>query len=189
MSFALDSDQGDAMHFIIDGFAVNKAPQAAMKNALILTAALVLSLANGLGEVKALTKDVLTGMPVIPARDSEAGRNTPEKMPDGHICKSRMQGNFYSLYDFFSAHNVTLNEVIAWYSSHLSGFKKIQGHEFKSSQTAFYNSDGSLVILVTAESGPQSESTKAHGVAYELYQPGLSEKTITGLTQGKIVCE
>lgn len=177
------------MRFIFDNFVVNKVPRAAKKTALVVTAVLVLSLANAAGEEKALMKDTLTGMPLIPAGDSERGGETaPEQMPNGQICKSKMQGNFYSLYNSFSAHNVTLNDVIAWYSSHLSGFKKTQGHEFKSSQTAFYNSDGSLVVLVTAESGPQNENTKTHGVAYERYQPGLSERTIMGLTQGRIVC-
>jgi hypothetical protein len=53
----------------------------------------------------------------------------------------------------------------------------------------FYNSDGTIVIIVTGEAGAAGENTAAHSVAYERYQPGISEKTITALTQGKMVCQ
>ena len=150
----------------------------------------LLSLANAGGQARVLTNDPLTDLPLIPDTVLVQGvGNTPVKMPDGQVCKSRMRGNFYSLYNYSSQQNMKLSEVIAWYSSHLSGFKMIQGHEVKSPQTAFYNSDGTTIIFVTAKSGPQDENTKAYGIAYERYQPGLSEKTITSLTQGKIVCQ
>ena len=161
-----------------------------MKNALVLGAILYLSLANAVGQAKVLTNDPLTGLPLIPASVlvKNAG-NEPVKMPDGQVCKSKMQGDFYSLYNYFSQNNINFSEVVAWYSSHLTGFKTIQRHEPKSSQTVFYNSDGTIVILVAAQSGPQDQNTKTDSVAYERYQPGLSEKTIVGLTQKKFVCQ
>ncbi len=160
-------------------------------NTIVLAVAVCLFyLASATGQTKVLTNDPLTNLPLIPDTVLVQGvGNTPVKMPEGQVCKSRVQGNFYSLYNYSSQQNITLSEVIAWYSSRLSGFKMTQGHKGKSPQTAFYNSDGTTVIFVTAKSGPHDENTKAHGVAYERYQPGLAEKTITSLTQGKIVCQ
>ena len=108
-------------------------------------------------------------------------------MPEGQVCKSRVQGNFYSLYNYSSQQNITLSEVIAWYSSRLSGFKMTQAHKGKSPQTCFTTlmEKGNFHGQIWA----YDENTKAHGVAYERYQPGLAEKTITSLTQGKIVCQ
>ena len=109
--------------------------------------------------------------------------NEPTKMPDGQVCKSKMRANFYSL------DNIKVDAAVAWYSSHLSGFKKVSGYESERSQTAFYNSDRTIVIFVTGDSGAKDENTKAYSVAYERYQPGISEKTITAVTQGRIVCQ
>ena len=105
------------------------------------------------------------------------------QMPDGQICKSKFQGNFYSLF------NIKVDAAAAWYSSHLSGFKKVSGYESQRSQTAFYNSDGTIVVIVTGDRGAQGENANAYAVAYERYQPGVSEKTITALTRGNIDCQ
>jgi len=104
-------------------------------------------------------------------------------MPDGQVCKSKMQGNFYSLND------IKIDAVVAWYSSHLSGFKKIRGYDGnKRAQIAFYNSDATILIIVTGTPGADGENTNAYAVAYERYQPGLSEKTLSGITKGNIDC-
>lgn len=154
-----------------------------MKTTLLIATILVLGLANAAGQGKTLTDDPLTGLPLIPATDGgQYVGNTPDKMPDGQVCKSRMQGNFYSLY------KIKMDAVTAWYGSHLAGFKKVQGYESGRSQTAFYNADRTIVIFLTGNPGAQGENADAYSVAYERYQPGISEKTITGLTQGKIVC-
>ena len=44
--------------------------------------------------------DPLTGLPLIPAtvQFKNVG-NEPDKLPDGQVCKSKGQGNFYSLSD------------------------------------------------------------------------------------------
>lgn len=159
-----------------------------MKNALVV-AAILLSLANAAGQGKTLTHDPLTGLPLIQATDSgkhianmSYTYNEPTQMPAAQICKSKFQGNFYSLY------NIKVDAAVAWYSSRLSGFKRVSGYESHRSQTAFYNSDRTVLIIVTGDNGAQGENTSAYSVAYERYQPGLSEKTITGLTQRKIVC-
>jgi hypothetical protein len=161
-----------------------------MKKAFAIAAVLAVSWINAAGQAKVLTSDPLTGLPLIPATVlvKNAG-NEPVKMPDGHVCKSKMQGNFYSLYNYFAPNNIDLPEATAWYSSHLSGFKKVQGSESKTSQIAFYNSDGTIVVILTGEDSAKGPNTKTHSAAYERYQPGLSEKTIASLTQGKIVCQ
>jgi hypothetical protein len=160
-----------------------------MKTLVLAATMFVLCLANATGQGKVLTNDSLTGLPLIPATDS--GRrvdgmlvgNEPTKMPDGQVCKSKMQGDFYLI------NKTKVDAAVAWYSSHLSGFKKVQGYESGRSQIAFYKPDGTIVVLVTGESGVAGENANAYSVAYERYQPGISEKTITGLTHGKIVCQ
>jgi hypothetical protein len=115
--------------------------------------------------------DPLTGLPLSPATyGGQYIGNEPDKMPDGQVCKGKMQGNNYSLFD------IKTDAAIPWYASHLAGFKKIQGYESGRSQTAFYNSDGSIVIFLTAQPGTQGENTDAYSVAYERFQPGISEK-------------
>ena len=160
-----------------------------MKNAIVVAGILVLGLANTAGQGKVLTNDPLTGLPLIPAT---AIAKKPVKMRDGQVCKSKMQGNFYSLFSptsYFSKQTIKVSEVVAWYASHLSGFNKVSGYESRRSQTAFYSSDRTILIVVTGNPGATGEDTDAYSVAYERYQPGLSEKTIISLTQGKIACQ
>jgi len=164
-----------------------------MKNALVVAAIFVLSLANAAGQGKTLTNDPLTGLPVIPTTVTKYGGNEPTKMPEAMVCNSKMQGNLYPLiYDIFSKDynkaNATVAAAVAWYASHLTGFKKVQGYDSRRSQDVFYNADGTILVIVTGSPGAKGESTDAYGVTYERYQPGLSEKTITGLTEGKTVC-
>ena len=158
-----------------------------MKTVFLAATMFVLCVTNATAQGKLLTSDPLTGLPLISATDSGQHfgliYNEPTKMPDGQICKSKFQGNFYSLF------NIKVDAAAVWYSSYLSGFKKVSGYASQHSQTAFYNSDGTIVIIVTGDRGAQGENTNAYAVAYERYQPGLSEKTITALTQGNMVCQ
>jgi hypothetical protein len=154
---------------------------------LLIPAMLVFGLATAGGQL--LTADPPTGLPLIPATDSGARianlsytYNEPTKMPDGQVCKSKMQANFYLLY------KIKVDAAIAWYSSHISGFKKVSGYDSQRSQTVFCNSDGTLVVIVTGDSGAPGENTRAYSVAYERYEPGLSEKTIDAIPQGKVIC-
>ena len=161
-----------------------------MKNALVVAAIFVLSMANAAGQGKTLTNDPLTGLPLIPAtvQFKNVG-NEPDKMPDRQVCRSKGQANSYSLTNVMNTANaIKMDAAAAWYASHLSGFKKIQGYADGRSQIAFYNSDATILIFITGQLGAQGENTDAFSVAYQRYQPGLSVKTITGLTQGKFVC-
>ncbi len=70
-----------------------------MKNAIVVVTILVLALANAAGQAKVLTNDPLTGLPLIPATVVvQSAGNEPVKMPDSRVCKSKMQGDFYSLF-------------------------------------------------------------------------------------------
>jgi len=161
-----------------------------MRNAVALAALLALSLTNAAGQGKTLTNDPLTGLPLIPAtvQFKNVG-NEPDKLPDVKVCKSKGQGNFYSLSTIMNpASALKMDAAAAWYASHLSGFKKVQGYESGRSQIAFYNADKTIVILLTGQLGAEGENADAYGVAYERFQPGISEKAIAGLTQGKFIC-
>ena len=155
-----------------------------MKTICMCVAVFALSLTSAAGQAKVLTNDPITGLPLISA--SNPGNNLgnePNSLPDSQVCKSKMKGNFYMLYD------VKVDAVVAWYASHLSGFRKTDGFGSGRSQTAFSNSDRTILVIVTGNRGAQGENTKAYSVAYERYDPGLPEETITGLAQGKMVCQ
>ncbi len=108
-------------------------------------------------------------------------------MPDTEVCKSKMQGDFYKVYDYFYKDNIKLTDALAWYTSHLSGFKKteISNH----SRTIFYKPDGTILVILTSQAGTADGITNAGSVTYERYQPGISEKTIVSFTQKQIVCK
>ena len=153
-----------------------------MKNRLLLTVALISCLAV-IGDAKVLATDPLTNLPLIPETSSNQYLgNEPTDLPKAMVCKSNMQGKFYSLY------NITADAAINWYSSHLSGFKKARGYASQRTQAVFYKTDGTTIVVITSDRGPDSGSVKAYSVAYEQYQPGLSERTILGVTQGKAIC-
>jgi hypothetical protein len=158
-----------------------------MRTVLSIAAIFVGALANASGQGKLLNSDPLTSLPLIAATDSGkhiAGMaytyNEPTKLKRAPVCKSQVQAEFYSLF------NIKVDAAVAWYSSHLTGYKKVSGQSSNSSQTAFYNADGTIVVLLTGDAGTPSE---AHSVTYERYQPGISEKTIAALTQGKMICQ
>jgi hypothetical protein len=156
-----------------------------MKTICLSATVLAICVAGAYGQ----GKEPLTGLPVIP----EAGTTQPSDLPPSPVCKSKMKGDFYTLssMDFIAKtiKTVKVSSVVAWYAAHLSGFKKSQGYDGSRSQTAFYKSDGTIVVLITGDNGRQGEDTNAYSVSYLRYDPGLSEKTIASLTQSKIVCQ
>jgi hypothetical protein len=159
-----------------------------MKIFFLVISSVALCSTSAKAQGKTLTTDPLTALPLPSATDAMHHGNEPVKMPDGTICKSKMQGNFYDLYNYFAKQNAKTDEIVTWYSSHLPGFRKVHGYDGKRSQDAFYNANGTMVVIVTGNPGAATENTFAYAVAYERYQPGLSPATITSLTQGKIVC-
>jgi hypothetical protein len=134
-----------------------------------------------LAAAKTLTTDPLTGLPLLPATASPLG-NEQTRMPDAQICKSKVQGNYYSV--FHSKVSVTVN----WYASLLTGFHKTHGYANGRSQDTFYSADGTTTVSVTGEKGKEGEDTERYGISYVRFQPGLPEKTIIGIIQHNIVC-
>ncbi len=129
-----------------------------------------------------LTKDPLTGLPLMPGAGGPLGGNEPMKMDDSQICGSKVQAEFYSVSN--SKVSVTLN----WYASRLAGFKKTHGFADGRSQDAFYSADGTMVVAVTGERGKEGEDTQVDGISYTRFQPGLPAKTIIGINQHNVVC-
>jgi hypothetical protein len=78
------------------------------------TAAILVVSCAALAGAKTLTTDPLTGLPLLPATSSPLG-NEPTRIPDSQVCKSKMQSEFYSVFN--SKVSVTLN----WYASRLTG--------------------------------------------------------------------
>jgi hypothetical protein len=153
-----------------------------MKRTPRLAAGLIFSFATLAGSAT-LTTDPLTNLPLDPATESSLHLgNEPTRLPDSQICKSKMQTDFYSLFD------VKVSVTLAWYASHLPGFRKTHGYAAGRSQDTFYNADGTIIVSVTGEPGRDGEDEDGYSVLYARFQPGLSEKTIQGMNQQKIVC-
>ena len=130
-----------------------------------------------------LTTDPLTGLPLDPATDSRHLGNEPMRMHDSQICKSKMQGEFYSGVDS------KVDATVAWYAAHLAGFHKAHAYAGGRSQDSFYNDAGTLVVFVTGSPGKEDENTDAYAVTYYRLEPGLPAKTILSFTQQKVTCQ
>lgn len=154
-----------------------------MKSTLLIAAILVLGFGTFAGQGKLLSSDPLTDLALIPATDSGSHHNDPTQLPESGVCKSKMQSDFYRLY------KIKVDATVAWYSSHLTGFKKFQGYASDRSQTMFYNSDGTMAVSVTGDPEAQGVNANGFSVLYQRFQPGLSEKTIISLAQGKVACQ
>jgi len=150
-----------------------------MKACLITLVTLSLALAvSAQTKPKLRTTDPLTGLPLNPSTDTGFG-NEPSPLPDSNVCKSKMQGEFYVL------SHATTDAVAAWYTQSLKDFKMAKGAVSRRVQIVYYKPDGTVFVIVTGS----LDNPVAYSVAYERYTPGLSEKTILGVPQGKSVCQ
>jgi hypothetical protein len=135
------------------------------------------------GGTKVLTTDPLTGLPLHPATDSRLHLgNEPTQLPESQVCKSKMQIDFYSVYDS------NVNATLAWYDAHLTGFKRTHAYAVNRSQDTYYKADGTVFVSVTGSPGKEGENTDTYSVLYARLQPGLPEKTIVALNQQRVVC-
>jgi hypothetical protein len=149
-----------------------------MKTYLTVLVALCMALAAGAQtKPKLLTTDPLTGLPLSPSTDTGWGNN-PDPLPDSNVCKSKLHGEFYLLF------HTTTDAAAAWYAQNLKDFKMAKGTESGRTQVVFSKSDGTVLVIITGD----HNSPNAYSVAYQRYTPGLSEKTIAGVPQGKILC-
>jgi hypothetical protein len=155
-----------------------------MKSSIILAVALVFCfVVIASGKTKLLTADPLTNLPLYPATDSRLHLgNEPIRLPESNVCGSKMQADFYTVYDS------KVDATVAWYSAHLPGFKKTHAFASNRSQDSFYNHEGTISVSVTGSSGRAGEDTETYSVVYSLFQPALLEKTIIGLNQQKVAC-
>ena len=152
------------------------------KNRIPVLLALTMALTAS-GSPKVLTTDPLTGLPLYPATDSRLHLgNEPTILPESTVCKSRVQAEFYSIYDS------KISAAVTWYANHLSGFKKTHAYSANRSQDTFYKADGTLAVSVTGSSGHDGEETDAYSVVYSHFQPGLPERAVVSLNQQKLVC-
>lgn len=156
-----------------------------MKPSIILAFALLYCLvAIAGGNTKLLTADPLTNLPLSPATDSRLHLgNDPTRLPESTVCGSKMQADFYTVYDS------KVDATLVWYGAHLPGFRKVHAYAANRSQDTFYNPEGTLAVSVTGSSGKANENTETYSVVYSLFQPALREKTILGLNQQKVVCQ
>ena len=156
-----------------------------MKTSMIL--AIVLAFCSALiagSSTKLLTADPLTGLPLYPATDSRLHLgNDPIRLPESNVCHSKMQADFYAIYDS------KVDATLVWYGVHLPGFKKTHAYAANRSQDTFYNADGTLAVSVTGSSGKAGENTETYSVLYSRFEPALPEKAIIGLNQQKVICQ
>jgi hypothetical protein len=136
------------------------------------------------GSTKLLTTNPLTNLPLYPATDSRLHLgNDPTRLPESNVCESKMQGDFYTIYDS------KVDATLAWYSAHLPGFKKTRAYAADRSQDTFYNRAGTLAVSVTGSSGKADENTETYSVVYARFQPSLPEKAIISLNQQRAICQ
>ncbi|HKV50065.1 MAG TPA: hypothetical protein VJO52_02595 [Gemmatimonadaceae bacterium] len=136
-----------------------------------------------------LTADPLTGLPVDPATVCQTptcvqfhAGNEPVKIPDSRWCKSKLQANFYTMT------NVKLSATIAWYASHLHGFKRTHAYAAGRSDDTFYNAAGTLMVLVMGDPAKDGLDADTYAITYYRLEPGLSEKSIIGINRQQSVC-
>lgn len=158
---------------------------SSMRPSIILGIALVLwYVAIAGGNTKLLTADPLTNLPLYPATDSRLHLgNEPTRLPDSNVCGSKMQADFYTVYD------AKVDVTLAWYGAHLSGFRRTHAYTANHSQDTFYNPEATMAVSVTGSSGKTDENTETYSVVYARFTPALPEKAIVGLNQQKILCE
>ncbi|MFZ1918772.1 MAG: hypothetical protein WAU58_14450 [Terriglobales bacterium] len=156
-----------------------------MKPSIILAIALGLRFALiAAGSKTPLTADPLTSLPLYPATDSRLHLgNDPTRLPESSVCKSKMQADFYTVYDS------KVDTTLLWYGTHLPSFKRTHAYAANRSQDTFYNAEGTISVSVTGSSGRAGENTETYSVVYSLFRPAVMEKTIIGLNQQKIVCQ
>jgi hypothetical protein len=126
--------------------------------------------------------DPLTKLPLPLAGAPVLLYDNPNEIDDVPVCKSHSAMNFYT------GRSGTVSAAVAWYASHLSGFKHVHGIGSGRSQDTFYNAAGTLIVGITGKPGQEGQDTPVHSIIYGTIQPGVSDKVIAGMNIQKIVC-
>jgi hypothetical protein len=136
--------------------------------------AVVLACSVATASAAHLTMDPLTQLPLPTITDNAFG-NDPNEMPAATICNSQFRGDFYSL------NGASLDSAVSWYVSTLKGFRHIQSADH--AVHAFADAQRSVIVILMGKPGGA-----ANTVAYEKYEPGLSEKTLQGIAKKLLDC-
>lgn len=138
------------------------------------TGSLALSADNGMDPVTKLPLPS-TGAPLVLYSD-------PTKLDDVPVCKSNSTMNMYSV------RSGTVKVALAWYASHLAGFKHVHGTGSGRSQDTYYNATGTLIVSITGEPGTEGQDVKVYSIIYGVIKPGVSDDVIAGMNVQKVVC-
>ena len=136
--------------------------------------AVVLACSSATTNSAHLTEDLLTKLPLPTITDNAFG-NDPTEMPAATICNSQFRGNFYSI------SGTSLDSAVSWYVGTLKGFRHIQSADH--AVHAFADAQRSVIVILMGKPGGA-----ANTVAYEKYEPGLSEKTLQGIAKNSLDC-
>jgi len=82
--------------------------------------------------------------------------NEPTQLPESQVCKSKMQVDFYSVYDS------KVNATLAWYDAHLPRFKRTHAYAANRSQDTYYKTDGTVLVSVTGSPGKERRKHATH---------------------------
>ena len=129
-----------------------------------------------------VTTDPLTKLPVPAPGDPIQIGDSPMKLDNVPVCKSTAQMNFYT------ALSGKVEAAVAWYGSHLKGFKHTHGYGSGRSQDTYYNAAGTLMVSITGNPSPDGQNAEVYSVIYGTIMPGASEKIIVGMNVQKVVC-
>jgi|SRR5580698_9506531 hypothetical protein len=127
------------------------------------------------------TTDAVTGLP-LPDAASGMKLDSPMKLPSSQVCKST------HTIDFYSPSGIKTSAALAWYGSHLQGFRHLHGYGAGRSQDIFVNTDGSLYVGVTGSPANDGVDTEVYAISYASLKPGLSDKTLKGMLSQNMTC-
>jgi hypothetical protein len=125
--------------------------------------------------------DSLTKLP-LPSADGAFGIGRNPMKLNVPVCKSTAQMNFYT------GASGKVDAAVAWYGSHLAGFKHTHGYGSGRSQDTYYNATGTLMVSITGIPAQEGENTRVYSVIYSAIMPGVSERAIVGMNIQKVVC-
>src|ERR1700753_1376173 len=84
--------------------------------------------------------DALSKLPLPAAASTLLLYDSPNTIDNVPVCRSKATMNMYSV------RSGTVSAAVAWYASHLPGFKHVHGMGSGRSQDTFYDATGSLIV-------------------------------------------
>jgi hypothetical protein len=90
--------------------------------------------------------------------------------------------------NFYKALSGKVDAAVAWYGSHLVGFKHTHGYGSGRSQDTYYSAAGTLMVSITGNEAQDGRNAEIYSVIYATIMPGVSEKVIGGINVQRVVC-